>query len=317
MKQYRKQILFLIIGTAVFTELLSSNLTLVHFLNPIILLFILTIGYGFPVLLVRELVVRKGMGLASLFMLGLAYGIWNEGILARTLLLNTNVPVNYFDGYVGELGINFAWASQIVTWHSLLAITLPITFVHYFFKDESSQAWISIRMYRGLGLITAIFGTLIFFGEASDRGAKGNAEQFIIFVGLMIMFYLLAVVLRNKIPLKHGPIKGIKALFLIGFCFIWFFFIGIGGVLAGVNADTVFFYAAYAVLIFLCNRLLKRKGSITIESIVACGFGAYFSQGLFSMIFSPIPIVIVTEVVLLVMLVIVLFKTRKNLMRDQ
>lgn len=317
MKQYRKQIIALVVGTAIFTELLTSNLTLFHFMNPVVLLFVLTVGYGFPVLLVRELAVRKGLGLASLFTLGLAYGIWNEGILAKTLLLSANVPVSYFDGYAGELGINFAWASQIVLWHALLAITFPIIFVHYFFRKDSAQAWVSTKMFTGLGLFTGIVGTLMFFGEATDRGAEGNVQQFIVFVGIMIALYRLAIALRNKIPLYQGPIKSITSPFIIGFFFIWLLFVIIGGFLAGVHANPVFFYLAYAALIFLCYRLLKKKSGISTESIVACGFGAYVSQGLFSMIYNPFPIVIITEVALLVVLVTVLLKTRTNLTRGQ
>ena len=117
--------------------------------------------------------------------------------------------------------------------------------------------------------------------------------------------------------MRIAPSRRITSPFIIGFSFIWLFFVIIGGFLAGAHASSIFFFLAYAVFIFLCYKILKKKSNITTESVVACGFGAYISQGLFSMTYSPFPIVIATEVVLLAILVTVLLKTRTNLTRSQ
>ena len=50
---------------------------------------------------------RRQLGLAGLFVLGLVYGIFNEGIIAKTFYLATNVPINKFDGYGYVLALPF------------------------------------------------------------------------------------------------------------------------------------------------------------------------------------------------------------------
>ena len=61
------------------------------FFNPGTFLF-LFLGYGVPVLLIREFVVRYNFGLAGTFALGMAYGVFNEGFLAKTMILGTTSP---------------------------------------------------------------------------------------------------------------------------------------------------------------------------------------------------------------------------------
>ena len=70
----------------VIPELFTGSTPLVGFLNPG-LFFFLFLGYGVAILLVRELAVRCRSGILGLFFLGLAYSIFNEGLLAKTLII--------------------------------------------------------------------------------------------------------------------------------------------------------------------------------------------------------------------------------------
>ena len=84
-------------------------------------LLILLIIYGCAVLLIRELSVRWRLGLIGIFILGLAYGFYNEGIVTKTLLLSKTIPMNNFI-YPTKFGINWAWALFINVWHALHAV---------------------------------------------------------------------------------------------------------------------------------------------------------------------------------------------------
>ena len=98
--------LTLLLLTTVVPELLTGSTPLYGFLNPGQLVF-LTLGYGLAILLVRELGVRLGIGLGGLILFGLAYGIFNEGLVAKTFLLDRSLPVPQYDGYGYWLGISF------------------------------------------------------------------------------------------------------------------------------------------------------------------------------------------------------------------
>ena len=108
-------ILTVLLVTPFLTELLSNNLPPSFFFRPITFFCLATIAYGFPVLLLREFAVRRNLGIPALILLGIAYGMCNEGILAKTFYLAQNVPVNTFDNYGFIAGIAVPWAITIIS----------------------------------------------------------------------------------------------------------------------------------------------------------------------------------------------------------
>ncbi len=121
-RKYWKQVLSLMILSPLLAEVLSSNVSLGAFLNPPNLFLLITLGYGIPVLIIRELAVRRQLGLQGLLLLGVAYGIYNEGFIAKTFLLACNVPLEQFNGYGMLLGIGVPWAILISSWHALFSV---------------------------------------------------------------------------------------------------------------------------------------------------------------------------------------------------
>src|SRR5689334_20634057 len=98
MKRVSKPALTLMAIAPVLTELLSGNIPPQQFFfPPLYLAFVLL--YGLPTLVAREIAVRRTLGWGGIFILGLAYGILNEGIASKTLLMAQNVPMPSFDSY--------------------------------------------------------------------------------------------------------------------------------------------------------------------------------------------------------------------------
>ena len=69
MRSHWKPLLALLLTTPFLTELLSDSMPAREFFRPPVLLFLATVGYGFPILLLREFAVRRHLGLAGLFVL--------------------------------------------------------------------------------------------------------------------------------------------------------------------------------------------------------------------------------------------------------
>src|SRR5208283_1563569 len=136
MRSHWKPIVALLLLTPFLTELLSGSQPAAKFFQPQVLLFLATVGYGIPVLLLREFAVRHRLGILGLLALGFVYGVFNEGIIAKTFYLATNVPVNNFDGYGCVYGIAIPWAVTISTWHARHALLYPIVAIYYFFPDH-------------------------------------------------------------------------------------------------------------------------------------------------------------------------------------
>src|SRR5512135_1878497 len=99
MRSSRKALLALVLLAPVLTEVATGNTPLRAYLDPRIALF-LTLAYSVPAVVIRELAVRRRLSVGGVFLLGLAYGIWNEGLLAQTLIRAEHVPIDRFDHYM-------------------------------------------------------------------------------------------------------------------------------------------------------------------------------------------------------------------------
>ena len=92
MKLHYRSIILLLFLPAVFAELISEATPAPVFFAPATLLLFTFIGYGGPVLVIREFAVRCKIGIGGIFVLGLAYGIFNRRLLRQNPLDGTKRP---------------------------------------------------------------------------------------------------------------------------------------------------------------------------------------------------------------------------------
>lgn len=184
MRAHLKPILTLLLITPCLTELLSNNMPPRAFFNPVAFLFLATVAYGFPILLLREFSCRCRLGIPGLLCLGLVYGIINEGILAKTFYLAQGVPVDTFDHYGYVLGICFPWAITISVWHALHSLLYPILVTYYFFPAQRERPWLTRTSAIWLAIPTVVMNTLVFFTRSKDR-APGQFPHFFLMLGCM------------------------------------------------------------------------------------------------------------------------------------
>src|SRR6476619_1426145 len=108
--------------------------------------------YGGGAILVRELVVRRRLGAAWLVVLGLAYGLAEEGLVVQSLF-NQHYPGLDFLGYYGHwLGVNWVWAQFIVPYHAVFSIAIPIVITELLFPERRDRPWVSTRGLLGATL---------------------------------------------------------------------------------------------------------------------------------------------------------------------
>lgn len=154
-----KALLALVLSAPVLTEIVSGNTPAHALLDPRVLLFLL-VAYSLPLLVIRELAVRQRLSTAGVFLLGLAYGIWNEGLLAQTLL-HLQVPMPQFDRYLYAAGFNFSWSAVILPWHAFLAILFPLALVPALFPDAARQRWLGKQAFVSLASVLIALALLI------------------------------------------------------------------------------------------------------------------------------------------------------------
>ncbi|MCI4323987.1 MAG: hypothetical protein L3K03_08260 [Thermoplasmata archaeon] len=123
-------ILCLAILTPGIPEYLStSSPWIALFANPIGFFLSLAINVGqytAGALLIREAMLRWGKGWGSVFLLGAAYAITEEGLGDNTLFNTTHNTDGALGIYGHFVGVSWVWANGVVLFHVIYSIGLPI-----------------------------------------------------------------------------------------------------------------------------------------------------------------------------------------------
>src|SRR5437588_326461 len=149
--------LFLLLLTPGIPEYLSasSQITLLVINPPLFfLLLAANIGlYGSGVILIREAMIRWKKGWASVFLLGVAYGIVEEGLALWTLFNPLAQPVGNLGFYGHWLGVNWVWTVGLLIFHSVYSIGLPIFLFGLVFPELKHKSLVT-----GAGITISVIG---------------------------------------------------------------------------------------------------------------------------------------------------------------
>ncbi len=249
-----------------FMELMTGNLPLRVFAQPVILL-ILLFGYGIPVLVLREVSVRWRLGPAGLFVLGAAYGLFNEGFGAKTVF-SRSIPVPSFDGYGQLLGVNLAWAAYFMPVHALASVVVPVLLVHHAYPAVKDAPWLGAGLTAFLGAFSGLFGAAIFFSPYPFQVER--PLQYFIALAACIVGLAFAARLMPKTMGQPAAGFGFKPVFL-GACAV-FYLIGLD-LLANMKVDVGLFILAWAGLLVIYALALRREGWVSGPALAQAGIG--------------------------------------------
>jgi hypothetical protein len=132
-------------------ELLSGSSPPLEFFFPPTLI-LLALMYGCGALVCRELVIRWGKGWLSLLLLGLAYGIYEEGIVVRSSFNPGWQDLDNLAHYGRWAGVNWVWIEHLTHYHALISILASITLVEIVFPDRQRERWLGRRAWRACWL---------------------------------------------------------------------------------------------------------------------------------------------------------------------
>jgi hypothetical protein len=163
MKDHRLPVIVLLALAPVCGELLSGSAPPVEFFS-LFGVTVLVALYGCGALLVREIALRWGKGLPSIFLLGLAYGIFEEGIVVRSFFDPSWPDLGILATYGRAMGVNWIWAIVLSLYHALVSISLPIALAGLIFPRHRRETWLGRRglwISAGLFVATAFVGPLV------------------------------------------------------------------------------------------------------------------------------------------------------------
>jgi hypothetical protein len=139
----------------VIAELLSGSAPPVEFFNPVTFL-LLTAFYGSGALLVRELTFRWNKGWPTVLLLGLAYGIVEEGLAVKSFFDPTWVDLGPLGTYGRWADVNWVWSVGLSFYHAVFSIAIPILLTYLLFPDWKERSWLRPRSFRLWTLVLAL-----------------------------------------------------------------------------------------------------------------------------------------------------------------
>lgn len=117
--------------------------------------------YGGAALLVREIAVRWHAGWRGIFLLGTAFGLWQEGLLTHSLFDPDYLGLRLLDyGYLPALGVGMWWTVFVIGLHAIWSMAAAIGLAHALWPTRAALPWLS-------GKGAAMVVTLLLFGTAA------------------------------------------------------------------------------------------------------------------------------------------------------
>jgi hypothetical protein len=153
--RYWKPILLLLLITPIFTELLTNNIPFHILFRTKLFLTLALLVYG-PILLLRELAVRWNLRLGGHILLGLCYGIYNEGLFAKTFFKSKIDNTSFID-YGFAWNINFTWAAVIIVFHAFYAFLFPLLIVYNIFPKAATTPWVNKKWWISISVVSVVY----------------------------------------------------------------------------------------------------------------------------------------------------------------
>lgn len=315
--QRAKAIITLFVLSPVLAEFLSASSPASDFFRPTLFFFLLFVGYGLPALLIREFAVRGRLGPAGIFLLGAGYGIYNEGLLAKTIIQSQNLPIAEYNNYGYFAGISFPWLTAICLWQSLAAVLFPIVFTHHLFPDEREEPWLNKKLALLLAAALLVIGSLSLLDRAR---LGGTPRQLLILWVVMLCCAALAKMLGRRSELRGAATSFSWKPVLLGASVMYAFMALV--LLAGRKINLLLFLLLISLVVAAYIYILSSRGWLDTTALTLLGIGFYSQFTLLGMVVRLLQNAAPVQALITFLLAEAIFcwcvwKTRASLLRGQ
>jgi hypothetical protein len=219
----RHPIVCLALLTPGIPEYLSSSSPLLGIVTDpafFVLQLLINVGqYTAGALLVREALVRWRKGWPTAVLLGLAYGITEEGLGDNTLFNSMQGRDGVLGWYGRFLGVNWVWATGVLAFHVIFSIGVPIALLALALPATRGRSLVGRR---GIGVAFLALG-----GATATETVLVAAEFHFwmgpyLLVGCLVAVAALVAAARSVpatagAPRTPGPVGRPRVLFAVGF----------------------------------------------------------------------------------------------------
>jgi hypothetical protein len=203
-------------------ELLLGSSPPSEFFNPFSLLLLCSL-YGSGALIVRELKVMWNKGFVSMFVLGAAYGVIEEGLMVKSFFDPKWMDLGILGVYGRWLEVNWVWAEWLIIYHAIFSIAIPITLVELAYHERKSDRWLSNKKFCGAIILLA---SVVTFGYFFLTVYRPPLPQYFSSAVIVVLLTFLAWK-TPSVTGKNGRLKpwSPKRLLFLGFMSVMAFFL--------------------------------------------------------------------------------------------
>ena len=210
-------VITLLILAPLLGEMISGSSPPSEYFQPITFL-LLTMLYGTGAVIIREIVRRWEKGWVSILLMGMAYGIFEEGIMVRSFFDPGWQDLGQLAFYGRWIGVNWIWSIALTIFHAVVSISIPIAITELLFSEEKDALWLSkkeLRIFTIIFLINALLGP--FFGMKITPA--GMLASILSIAGLIFLAYKWPVITEENKSVRavsQGKIIFIGSLLMVG-----------------------------------------------------------------------------------------------------
>ena len=145
--------------------------------------------YGSGAVLIRELRVRWGKGYwPTVFILGAAYGIIEEGLVCKSFFNPEWQDLGTLGVYGRWVGVNWVWSLNLTIFHAVISIAVPIFVVELIFPDQRDRRWLG-RL--GMAVFWFLLGAVTVFGFVAFPYYP-SVLHVMVTIGIVVALFVLA-----------------------------------------------------------------------------------------------------------------------------
>jgi len=171
--------------------------------------------YGGGAILIREYTLRWGKGWPTIFTLGVAYGIAEEGIAVRTFFDRALPAMQPLGGYGWAGGTNWVWDVHTSLYHAVISIAIPIFLVMLAYPARRNEPWVGNRWLKKAAIgYVGIHLLFLLFYQRPVEGGYILASLAVIGVLVWLARRLPATI---ELPSGSGPAPTPKRVAIVAF----------------------------------------------------------------------------------------------------
>ncbi len=196
-------VITLLILAPLLGEMISGSSPPIEYFQPITFL-LLTMLYGTGAVVIREIARLWEKGWVSILLMGMAYGIFKEGIMVRSFFDPGWQDLGQLAFYGRWIGVNWIWSIALTIFHAVVSILIPIAITELFFSKKKDALWLSKRdliIFIIIFLVNALLGP--FFGMKIT--ATGMLASILCIAGLVFLAYKWPVITAEGNSVRAAP----------------------------------------------------------------------------------------------------------------